>query len=229
MKLLAKTHKGIKRQTNQDTIMVNEEFITNCLDEETFKLNYPVVLQLCDGMGGFKEGKKASEFVANNFYREFSFLNQINLNNLNEIIIRSHEALLDFSKSRHGFFCMGTTIASVVVLKEDIWILNVGDTQIYSLKKTKSKLESETHIVDKEDPSVLSQCIGGNGKGRLKPFIKKIYKKDFDQLLILSDGIHLHRSEWLNKIDFTNISTSLFYDALKNGSTDDMSFIFLEL
>ena len=40
---------------------------------------------------------------------------------------------------------MGTTIASVVVLKEDIWILNVGDTQIYSLKKTKSKLESETH------------------------------------------------------------------------------------
>ena len=41
MKLLAKTHKGIKRQTNQDTIMV-EGFITNCLDEETFKLNYPV-------------------------------------------------------------------------------------------------------------------------------------------------------------------------------------------
>ena len=36
MKLLAKTHKGIKRQTNQDTIMVNEGFITNCLDEETF-------------------------------------------------------------------------------------------------------------------------------------------------------------------------------------------------
>ena len=99
MKLLAKTHKGIKRQNNQDTIMVNEGFITNCLDEETFKLNYPVVIQVCDGMGGFKEGKKASEFVANNFYREFSFLNQINLNNLNEIIIRSHEALLDFSKS----------------------------------------------------------------------------------------------------------------------------------
>ena len=47
--------------------------------------------------------------------------------------------------------------------------------------------------------------------------------------LILSDGIHLHRSEWLNKIDFTNISTSLFDDALKNGSTDDMSFIYLEL
>ena len=47
-------------------------------------------------------------------------------------------------------------------------------TQSYFLlKKTKSKLESETHIVDKEDPSVLSQCIGGNGKGRLKPFIKK--------------------------------------------------------
>ena len=103
MKLLAKTHKGIKRQTNQDTIMVNEGFITNCLDEETFKLNYPVILQVCDGMGGFKEGKKASEFVANNFYREFSFLNQINLNNLNEIIVRSHE-VLDFSKSRHGFF-----------------------------------------------------------------------------------------------------------------------------
>ena len=49
MKLLAKTHKGIKRQTNQDTIMVNEGFITNCLDEETFKLNYPVVIQVCDG------------------------------------------------------------------------------------------------------------------------------------------------------------------------------------
>ena len=35
--------------------------------------------------------------------------------------------------------------------------------------------------------------------------------------------------QWLNKIDFTNISTSLFDDALKNGSTDDMSFIHLEL
>ena len=43
--------------------MVNEGFITNCLDEETFKLNYPTILQVCDGMGGFKDGKKASEFV----------------------------------------------------------------------------------------------------------------------------------------------------------------------
>ena len=60
------------------------------------------------------------------------------------------EAFLDFSKSRHGFFCMGTTIASVVVLKEDIWILNVGDTQIYSLKKTSLNLKVKLILLIKK-------------------------------------------------------------------------------
>ena len=125
-----------------------------------------------------KEGKKQVNLFANNFYREFSFRNQINLNNLNEIIVRSREKLFRFFKIKAWFFLYGNNDCLVVVLKEDIWILNVGDTQNIFIKKTKSKLESETHIVDKEDPSVLSQCIGGNGKGRLKPFIKKFYKKE---------------------------------------------------
>ena len=229
MKFQSNSTKGINRLINQDAVLVNDKIITCQECQNNLVNDHKTILQICDGMGGFRDGEQASEFVGTFFYKEFNLLNIINYNSLKEIITRCHQALLDFSKSRHGFFCMGTTIASVVVLKEDIWILNVGDTQIYSLKKTKSKLESETHIVDKEDPSVLSQCIGGNGKGVLKPFVKKINKNDVDQILILSDGIHLHRSGWLNKIDFTNISTSLFDDALKNGSTDDMSFIYLEL
>ena len=228
MKLVAKSIKGTTRKINQDTICIDDRKVQT-FSEEIESQNSTLVLQVCDGMGGYKNGDKASQFVGKTFFKEFFLFDEINSKNLKEILIRCHNSLFDLSLSLHGFICMGTTLASAIIKKDEIWIVNVGDTQIYSSKNSKFNLESQTHIVDQENPSVLSQCIGGNGKGRLKPFIKKFYKKDFDQLLILSDGIHLHRSEWLNKIDFKNISSSLFDDALKNGSTDDMSFIYLEL
>ena len=45
------------------------------------------------------------------------------------------------------------------------------------------------YYVDPTETSILSQCIGGNGGGILKPHIFKTYLSEFDQILMCSDGI----------------------------------------
>ena len=67
-------------------------------------------------------------------------------------VLATHEALINFSKTRFGFTCMGSTLCAVLPSKSYIWIANVGDTRAYLVNETDIKQVSVDDYSDPQKP-----------------------------------------------------------------------------
>ncbi|MDE5569298.1 MAG: Stp1/IreP family PP2C-type Ser/Thr phosphatase [Ruminococcus sp.] len=115
---------GLKRNENQDSV--------RC---EYFGHN--VLAVVCDGMGGERAGKEASEIAINEFFQRFSDGYNENLNNddIRKLMISSVSAAnsVIYTRARLDFknFGMGTTCVAAFVNSEAAFIANVGDSRAY--------------------------------------------------------------------------------------------------
>ncbi|MCU0663796.1 MAG: Stp1/IreP family PP2C-type Ser/Thr phosphatase [Myxococcota bacterium] len=139
------TNVGMKRNHNEDTFSILEE-------ENLFVV--------CDGMGGHASGEVASQMAVENLrnffkqtredpemtwpykmdrsrrYEENRLITGIKLANL-----RIHES----SKREPKYHGMGTTIVTVYVVDEGMYLAHVGDSRIYRVREKKIRQISEDH------------------------------------------------------------------------------------
>jgi serine/threonine protein phosphatase PrpC len=173
------TDKGIKKQTNQDAVLLMEAQ-TAC---------GPVLLAaICDGLGGLAQGEVASATVCAAL-REW-FLAKLpallekddpasreqDIKGSWEEFIRSVNArILDFGTANK--ITMGTTLVALLLLPDQYLIVNVGDSRVYQLSDTLCQLTVDQTVVQHEvdsgllteasaasDPrsNVLLQCLGAS-------------------------------------------------------------------
>ena len=164
MNFLTATHTdvGTRKKTNQDSMII--------MQAET-KLGNVLFASVCDGMGGLAKGEVASAAMVNAFARWFE---------------KDLPALLEQNASRlsalYGgvgdiHIALGTTAVGVLVIGEDYYTLNVGDSRVYLLADNIYQLTKDQTYVQREmdagrmtfeqtltDPqrSVLLQCIGAS-------------------------------------------------------------------
>lgn len=174
--IAAHTDVGIKKHTNQDSLLIQQA-----------DTDYGTVLLavLCDGMGGLEKGEIASACMIHAFKEWFEFdfpqllysgLQADALHESWESLVQSAKNKIESYASRHGT-SMGTTCVALLIVGDNYYILNVGDSRIYLISDNVYQMTKDQTYVQREldanrmtyeqsliDPqrSVLLQCIGAS-------------------------------------------------------------------
>lgn len=233
---------GNVRKNNQDNIYADGTIITSA-DDTSFWLNAvsdtPSIVAVCDGMGGEKNGEKAS-YMAVERMRENAVrivcaaTKELQHNYVQEYIDGVNSTLnQEFERS-------GTTLAMAVITDKEICCYNVGDTRIYSMEKKQLVQVTNDHSI-----YVLSDNC--KGKGKRKKLTKCIGIGDCCQadwhriknkkmrLLICSDGLYdmLSDGEISDIMQQTttaaDVSDKLIKMALKKGGKDNVTVIVVDI
>ena len=103
-------------------------------------------------------------------------------------------------------YCGGSTFVCAIIGKSDTLIANIGDSRAYIIKDGKLKQISKDDTVaqrnlekgitpNKEaarfdrESNELTQCIGMNRRNLKHPHFETINNKEYDMLLLFSDGV----------------------------------------
>ena len=201
MKTHAVTDIGLVRRENQDA----------CKILELPELG-GLLAVVCDGMGGAAGGRIASELAIqcfadtmNAFCHSLDFsIEEISLQqNFSEAVYRSNREVFDRSVITPDLKGMGTTLTAALILGEQLFTANIGDSRIYLLRDL--KLTRLTHddsyvqgLIDsgrltEEDAhfhprrNLLTRALG------TKPYTEFSFERfslqPGDRLLLTSDGL----------------------------------------
>ncbi len=167
---------GIKKSTNQDSVLIK------VAETDCGKVMLAVV---CDGMGGLDKGELASATLIRAFSKWFQEvlpgmlkkgINPQELKNCWEVIvIETNYALAEYGRAHDTR--LGTTVVALLVVNDDYYILNVGDSRAYRLTDSIQLLTKDQTYIQREmdagrmtyeeslhhpKRSVLLQCVGAS-------------------------------------------------------------------
>lgn len=178
----ADTDVGIKKQTNQDSILIKHG---QCEKGEI------LLAVICDGMGGLKKGEVASATVVRKFSEWFDLELPFELKNLDMNIIADKWSLLlkdlNIKIAEYGQqdgIRLGTTFTGVLFIDDQYLAVHVGDTRLYQLDSGLKQLTTDHTFVAREirrgnltveqakkdkRRNMLLQCVGASE--RIEPEI----------------------------------------------------------
>ncbi|MBQ7027167.1 MAG: Stp1/IreP family PP2C-type Ser/Thr phosphatase [Ruminococcus sp.] len=226
---------GLRREENQDAV--------RC---EYFGHN--VLAVVCDGMGGERAGKEASEIAINEFFQRFSagYTESLGDEEIRKLLIASVSAAnsVIYTRARLDFknFGMGTTCVAAFVKKNTAFIINVGDSRAYLISDNGlsqittdhnvstllfeqgkiSEAEMETH----PQRHMLVRAVGVEKTVLADTFI--LDYEDKISLLLCSDGISGYCSDdevydVIVNAPFDSVSEELINLALSKGGRDNIT------
>lgn len=172
----AHTDVGIKKKTNQDSILVQQA---------QTEFGNVLLAVVCDGMGGLSKGEVASARVIRTFSQWFrhEFPAILYGDMQPEALHASWEKLVANENERIAKYAeqtmvnMGTTCVAFLVVGDTYYIMNVGDSRVYLISDNLYQLTKDQTYVQREidaqrmtyeqamrDPqrNVLLQCIGAS-------------------------------------------------------------------
>ncbi len=135
------TDKGKVRSENQDSYIIENCDKRNC-----------VVAVICDGMGGAKAGDLASRLSSKEFVsRVYDSLaaprlfmeNQEKL--LKDSCDEANGVVYEYSRFDANYDGMGTTLVGGIIARRKAYLVNVGDSRAYHLKKSGIEQISRDH------------------------------------------------------------------------------------
>ena len=226
---------GLRREENQDAV--------RC---EYFGHN--VLAVVCDGMGGERAGKEASEIAINEFFQRFSagYTESLGDEEIRKLLIASVSAAnsVIYTRARLDFknFGMGTTCVAAFVKKNTAFIINVGDSRAYLISDNRlsqittdhnvstllfeqgkiSEAEMETH----PQRHMLVRAVGVEKTVLADTFI--LDYEDKISLLLCSDGLSGYCGDdevydVILNAPFDSVSEELINLALSKGGRDNIT------
>ncbi len=243
MQFFASTDVGCKKKTNEDYILTSVN-----IDADS-KREKGQLFILCDGLGGASEGDYASKYVAEELLRKYyeQKIREPFNEAVSNLLVKINENLRKHSKRSYGFYCMGTTIASVVVKENRLYYNSVGDSRIYILRNGKLKQISEDHsevwklykrnLISKEQikdhplNNMVTSALGFSQEFNICQGELKLENDDF--ILLCSDGLtdtidDIDIEKKLNEsLDIDDKVNSLIVLSKKQECTDNISVILI--
>lgn len=228
------SHIGPVREDNQDSI---------CLAED-FGNNGAALFAVADGMGGYSNGKLASDMAIDSLCEIFKSQNGPTTKRLIHAIEAANLRIYQVTQEM-GLGRMGTTLTAVYVDGNDLTVAHVGDSRAYLVRDFQVRCLTRDHTVvgdlvrmkvlspDKvrthAQRSVLTRGIG------LAPFVHPDvthYKiKEGDKLILCSDGLwSVIEDEELPKLSEESSEISLLINrlinlAIERGTDDNISAV----
>ena len=230
MNVYTKTHQGLVRANNQDSVLATSN-----------------AYGIADGMGGHKGGETASRITV-----------QIVKNALQGKIPEEHalktaveaanRRVFDMGSREEELSGMGTTLTLLWESSDEILIAHVGDSRAYLFRDGKLSQETEDHsmvaeliknkVITQEDVkehpyrNVITRAVGIDPMVMPDILIQK--KQPGDIWLICSDGLHNMVSdnemvEVLTHLKGEAAAEKLLELAIEHGGTDNISFVLGEV
>jgi protein phosphatase len=138
MQFKALSDKGNKRSTNEDNYFIKEE------------INFFMV---ADGMGGHAAGEVASQTAANSA-SDFNFDLSSPLEGLSQLTYKINQEIINKSQQNPEYNGMGTTFAAVIIQKNKLYYVNLGDSRIYLYNRKEESLRKIS-----EDHSLVAELL----------------------------------------------------------------------
>ncbi|MDO4378860.1 MAG: Stp1/IreP family PP2C-type Ser/Thr phosphatase [Erysipelotrichia bacterium] len=235
MNNIGASDKGLLRKSNQDCYRIVSK------DNE-------ILTVVCDGIGGNRAGDVASSLAADvlgTYFKNNYMPEDVGVwyNNAVQIV---NKAVLHKSSEVEEYKGMGTTLVSALITENTTYIANVGDSRAYILTKDQNLRQiTNDHTVLNElvqkkgiEYDVAAQFIGKNVISRaigiaddLQVDIYDIDNRDYDILLLCSDGLHGYVDENVIKNILVGQSTletkcrKLIDEANKSGGYDNVTVV----
>lgn len=232
---------GTKKKNNEDFALVK-----SC--------SFFDVLIVCDGVGGQEKGEIASFMCTDYLIDILSRCDKWHIKKskrlikyINKSIASINKKIYETAHSSQYYKGMGTTLTLAVITDDLTYVSNVGDSRCYIIKEDKiyQLTEDDTifnymmskGIINPDDQNdgrnnILYQAIGITKV--VQPHTR-IYKTDYDYLLLCSDGLYkMLNDEQIKSLLLENISIKqksriLIDNANKNGGLDNIGIALLEV
>lgn len=245
----SRTHTGLRRSDNQDNLYADGVSLPENMKNRPFAFdaarNAPVVLAICDGVGGEENGDVASALVVDRLLQSNYTLKATPLNKMGDTV----KKIIDSANTdvcNTGKRC-GTTIALAIVTEGGTYCFNVGDSRIYCLFGKKLTRITNDHTAGSERAknsgndsfydrrnggNKLTRCIGIREHCDVEEY-PLIQKKA--RMLICSDGLtDMVKDKELESILLESrtpedASNALVKAALNNGGNDNVSVIVADI
>ena len=237
MELFGKTDVGRVRRQNQDAFYISEMA--------------PVVLLVCDGMGGAKAGNVASAMAVEVFKAECGrLLTEDTAPEDLEVILPGivdlcNETVFELSHVNEDYDGMGTTLVAAVCCGDRAVVINVGDSRCYRLSHGVLTQVTKDHslvqdMVDRGDitreesrthphKNLITRAVGTMSTVETDLFT--VPMETGDLLLLASDGLtnvvtDREIEDELRATDSARASGERLLDcALRRGAPDNVTLV----
>jgi serine/threonine protein phosphatase PrpC len=243
------THTGMVRSINEDSI--------TCTDLPKVYIAVKICA-VADGLGGYEGGEIASKAALEAFVR--SVTESVNkqdkdakkrdsdfiTNMLIEAVKVANTEV--YVQAQSGNRRMATTLAAVLILDTKAYVVNVGDSRVYSLDGDNLRRITADHSLVAElvasgtitpdeiythpQRNMITRCLGVQSDVQSDTFIEDF--KPGNSLMICSDGLwEMVRDNQIKEIILRSSSAqsacdSLVEEANKNGGVDNISVIIVK-
>lgn len=241
--IACKTDLGRVRENNEDKF---EYFLAE--DERTLAARGSVFL-VCDGMGGHAAGQIASELAAKTFI-------DVYLNHpaadaavaMASAAVAANRFVYDVAQSVPGRRGMGTTLSGLILLQDQAFTVQVGDSRVYRLRGGELRQLTGEHTwieeavsqgwVSREDAAVhpnrhmLLRAVGA--EPNVEPEVRAEEAQVGDVYLLCSDGLTNHVgdeqiAETIGKFGPSEACWKLVSAALLDGGSDNCTAMVVRL
>jgi serine/threonine protein phosphatase PrpC len=188
----AVSDRGRKRPSNEDAY--------------GFSIEAGVYL-VCDGMGGAAAGEVASTIAVDEVLRLLTNRNDAKDPQLPDAaqsaICEANEAIFTRAQRNHRLNGMGTTLVALATREQRVWVLNVGDSRCYRLRKGNLEQLSRDHSLVEEQvrlgrmtprealhsplKNVITRALGT--QSHVTPDVFEFEAEPGDLFLLCSDGL----------------------------------------
>ncbi len=226
MLIYAKTHTGLTRPTNEDSLLVAHN-----------------LYGVADGMGGHNGGETASR-VAVQVIRNLLSTKMPEENTLRVGLEAANRRVFDMQRRDAALSGMGTTATILWEDEREVLIAHVGDSRAYLYRDQQLVCRTQDHSVvgelirnkaitpemAKTHPyrSVITRALGTDPL--VEPDVFRVEKQLDDVWLLCSDGLYNmvedeEIADILSTLRDEAAAEKLVELALENGGTDNISFI----
>jgi serine/threonine protein phosphatase PrpC len=228
--IAAITHSGPVRQANEDHIAVGKWSSAADMEEPyctSSPITHPLLLAVCDGMGGHRGGATASAFAAEQWIQSHDRSDsKFDVGDVGNAI---NTKIYEMSFADPDLQWMGTTVAGLVIGGTDpIWF-NIGDSSVILFTDWAMKL-SQDDVPPGERSGVLTQALGGVAtQRRIKPHSGQLHPDEGMTYLLCSDGLtdvlSLTEIEEALALSPADAARSMVAQVIERHGSDNVSII----
>ena len=229
------SHRGRKRPSNEDAFGYSIEH---------------GVFVVCDGMGGAAAGEIASSLAVDEMMRLLvgEGLGAATPEQTEKAIYAANQAIYTRAQRNPKLAGMGTTLVALVTGERQVWILNVGDSRGYRLRKgTLEQITQDHSLVEEQvrmgrmNPgealrsplrNVITRALGTQGE--ITADIFPMESEPGDLYLLCSDGLTRELSDSLIEsllrleLPLEELCTRLVSAANKAGGHDNITCVLVK-
>lgn len=238
------SHKGRIRANNEDNFFADGAILPP--GSRSYSLDVsadaPVLLAVCDGMGGEQDGEIASETAVRKLAEMEDTIKSTAPEKLSGAV-QAYADAVDLELKERGKR-MGTTLALAVITEKAVRCFNIGDTRIYFLRSGKLTQLTHDHTLGartaqkenicgesaraRKNGNKLTRCIGIGSSGTVEEYPALRGKR---RLMICSDGLTDMvafpeiKKILMNSANPADAAGRLVQAALEHGGKDNITVV----